>query len=153
VPDTVLRIVGDGNRRAFLAELAADLGVSNAVEFVGWVEPKTIPAHVAAADVGVVPHRSNEHTETTVPHKLFHYMAGSIPSLVTDVAPLERIVTETDSGRVAAPTPESLATHATALLEDNHTAAQLGANGRDAVETSYGWQQDATRLISVYESL
>jgi glycosyltransferase involved in cell wall biosynthesis len=39
-------------------------------------------------------------------------------------------------------------------LHDNKKYAnQLGANGREAVETKYNWDKEATKLLQVYEDL
>jgi len=57
-PDAVLLIVGDGEQRAALERLAADLGVAHAVRFAGAVPPEAMPAHYALADIVVLPNRA-----------------------------------------------------------------------------------------------
>jgi phosphatidylinositol alpha-1,6-mannosyltransferase len=57
-PDTVLLIVGDGEQRAALEWLAADLGVAHALRFAGAVPPEAMPAHYALADILVLPNRA-----------------------------------------------------------------------------------------------
>lgn len=55
VPDAWLWLVGDGERRAELEALAAELGIAGRTRFVGWVDE---PMHyVAASDVFVMPSR------------------------------------------------------------------------------------------------
>lgn len=154
VPDATLRIVGGRSKvKGRLEELAADLGVSDAIEFTGWVDERTIPGHIAAADVGLVPHRATPHTNTTVPHKLFQYMAGGIPVLATETTAVARVVRDAEAGVVVPPEdPDSLAQAALAL-EDEETARRFGENAREAVQTTYGWHRDAERLRGVYDEL
>lgn len=153
VPDARLRIVGDGPMRAPLEARVADLGIEEAVAFVGWVDADAMPAQMAAADVGLVPHRSNPHTNTTVPHKLFQYMAAGLPVVATDTDRVAHVVRDADAGRVVAPeTPDALAEAAAGLAAGGRRET-LGRNAREAVESTYNWQRDADRLREAYDTL
>ena len=52
-----LMIVGDGEERDALLALASELGIAERTRFVGFVQPATLPAYMASADVLVVPSR------------------------------------------------------------------------------------------------
>jgi glycosyltransferase involved in cell wall biosynthesis len=156
LPDARLLFVGGegGAVGEQLRTLADDLGVEDQVQFAGRVPFDEVPAYMAACDVCLVPHAATPHTETTLPHKLFQYMAMAKPVLVTDVPPLERIVSETESGRVvAADDPTALATAVRDLHADPDERDRLGTNGRRAVEATYNWEHDAERLRTVYQRL
>ena len=152
IPDAKLRIVGGRSKvKSRLESLTLDLGVSDAVEFTGWVEESTIPGHIEAADVGLVPHRSTPHTNTTVPHKLFQYMAGSIPVLATETTAVARVVRDADAGIVVPPEDPHALARGALKLSNEQAARQFGENAREAVETTYGWHRDADRLRAVYD--
>lgn len=57
LPGTRALIVGDGQDRAALEQLAVDLGVADRVVFTGWVDPKMLASYFAAGDVFVGPSR------------------------------------------------------------------------------------------------
>ena len=153
VPDAKIRMAGRGSLRHELMDLANDLGVGDSVEFTGWIDETTFPNYMRAADVGIVPHRSNPHTNTTVPHKLFQYMAAELPVLATDTTAVSRIVRETDAGVIVpAESPEEFAEGAIELADDD-TRKKLGKNGREAVEKKYNWSRDGKRLQDVYDNL
>ncbi len=154
VPDARLRIVGGRSKiMARLQRLCADLGVESEVEFTGWVDEATFPSQMAAADVGLVPHRANPHTDTTVPHKLFQYMAAGLPVVATETTAVARCVRDADAGIVVPPEdPEAMA-EAAASLADPETAERRGRNARRAAESTYNWERDAERLRSVYADL
>lgn len=153
VPNARLRLVGDGPMRDTLESLVAELGIESAVEFVGWVDAETMPAHMAAADVGLVPHRSNPHTNTTVPHKLFQYMAAVLPVVVTDTEQVARVTADANAGLVVPPeSPEALAEAAADLSAGGRIEAP-GRNARDAVESTYNWQRDAEQLVDAYKQI
>lgn len=53
--DARLTVVGEGAERPSLEALAGTLGVSDAVEFLGWLSPKEIDPHLSRAWAAVVP--------------------------------------------------------------------------------------------------
>jgi glycosyltransferase involved in cell wall biosynthesis len=151
-----LLLVGDGSdrHRDALEQLVADRSVGDRVTFTGWVDFEDVPRYVAASDVCLVPHERTPHTDTTIPHKLFQYMAMSKPVLVTDAPPLKRVVDETEGGVVVpGGDPVAMADAIAALHDDPERASRLGANARRGVETTYNWSRDADRLCDLYRSL
>ncbi|WP_435360926.1 glycosyltransferase family 4 protein [Haloarchaeobius sp. DFWS5] len=129
-------------------------GVMDATTFTGWVDFEDVPNYMAASDVCLVPHADTPHTNTTLPHKLFQYMALGKPVLVSDVPPLQRVVGGTESGLVAeAGNPDAMAEAMTRLAEDADLRTRLGENGQAAVTKRFNWDRDAEELVSVYDSL
>jgi glycosyltransferase involved in cell wall biosynthesis len=145
-----LHVVGDGDYLSRLRDLAAKLELAGRVFFHGRIEFARVPAVIARCHVGVIPHLKTEHTDTTVPNKLFDCMACAKPVLVSNAAPLERIVTAEDCGRVFRDGDVAgIAGQVRALL-DAELRRRLGANGRSAVERRYNWGRDmATALAAV----
>lgn len=157
VPDARLLLVGaagDASYDRALRERAAASGVDDRVTFTGWVDPDDVPRYVATCDVCAVPHAENPHTATTVPHKLFQYMASRKPVLVSDVAPLARVVRDADCGVVVPAGDEAaVAARLADLAGDADRRTRLGANGRTAVEETYNWEREGDRLAAVYRRL
>lgn len=156
--DTPIQVVivgPDDNANAdALRAHARELGVSDHLFFTGWVDFEDIPKHMVASDVCLVPHASTPHTETTIPHKLFQYMAAARPVLVTDVPPLKRIIEQTNAGIVTpAGDPGAMADALQKLGTDPRYADMLGENGRQAVEEQYRWEHDVETLRGVYRDL
>jgi len=136
-----LFIFGDGDELPVLRRLALTLGLQNDVEFAGWQSLPDIARRVAGhACVGIVPHHVNELTDTTVPNKLFDYMAMGLPVLVTNARPLRRIV---ESERCGWATADTAADIARGLRELTRTPPeelrQMGRRGLDAVRGRYSW--------------
>ena len=143
-------VVGDGDYLVRLKEITLECGVEDLVVFTGWVDNKLIPGYIADSDIGVIPHRKNDHTDTTVPNKLFDYMAEGKPVIVSNAAPLERIVTEEDCGLVfSSGDVESFARVLRTMLADPLRREQMGKNGAEAVKRRYNWQYDAATLRDV----
>ncbi|NJN41370.1 MAG: glycosyltransferase family 4 protein [Flammeovirgaceae bacterium] len=99
--DIMLVIVGFGSTSVMdkLKSRVAELNLIN-VSFLGYQPFNTFYSYMRYADVNVIPHQANGHTNNTVPHKLFQGMMAGKPLLVSSCAPLKRIVEQYDSGIV-----------------------------------------------------
>ena len=153
IPDARLILMGSGPSESSLRELAVALKVAHRVEFTGWIELDEMRARLASSSVGVVPHVRSPHTDSTIPHKLFQYMAMGLPVVVTDCAPLARIVSETGAGTVAkSEDPVSLA-EAIITLADPETASAASDAGVRAVAERYNLEVEGRSLVALYAGL
>ena len=155
VPRARFVVVGRGTFRDNLERLALELGVEDAVEFRGLVPYAEVGSWMRRADVNVVPHLRNEHTDHTVPHKLFQSMLSGRPTIVSSAPPLARIAAETGGALVfMAGDPESLAeaiTRAHANPGEMHDlTGRAVAATRDG---GYNWDTDQAHLTRLYSGL
>jgi len=143
-----LTILGEGPTRSKLEHLSKGLGLDNDVAFVGWTDPRMVPRYILESDVGVVPHLVTDHTNTTIPNKLFDYMAYARPVLVSDAAPMRRIVCQEHCGLYhrSGDVPDIVRKLRT--LTDPEVRKRFGARGRQAVVERYNWDRDAERLVT-----
>ena len=144
-PPIQLRILGTGKTESILRQLAKQTAPDN-VTFEGWVDPKRVPQELRRSDVGLIPHYRTRFTNTTLPNKLFDYMAAGIPVLASDAEPMKRIITETACGLVFDSGDATSMAKALTTLRDPELRLRLGANGRRAIETRYNWDADAKIL-------
>ena len=154
IADAQLVLVGDGAVREELEALVESLGLTGTVHFEGWQPQHLIPGYIDRAHVGLIPHLRNEHTDHTIPHKLFHYMYGRLPVVASNCKPLERIVSETLSGTVyESGDHEALADVLLRLASDEHLLRRAGENGRKAVDHKFNWETTSKALIELYSEL
>jgi len=150
-----LDVIGGGGDLEYCRAYARKLGLGeNAVTFHGFV-----PGHeqalalVARADVGLLTHRTHEMWNTTIPNKLFDYMAAGMPVVTSDPVPFARIVRETGAGEVfASGDPADLARAVTRFF-DPAERERCGRAGRQAVRDKYNWERDSARLLECVESV
>lgn len=155
VPRLRLVVVGATERdRAAIEARARARGAAERTTVIGWQPFEAVRSFIHASDACLVPHADFEHTQTTVPHKLFQYMLCGRPVVVSDVRPLARIVGETGAGRVfRAGDPADLAEALVWLHDHPAEAAAMGAAGRAAALGPYAWRHDAARLVALYAGL
>jgi len=152
-PHLTLTLVGDGTRRLQLENLVRALGIESSVNLPGWVKFERIWSYITQSTICLIPHVRNEHTNTTLPNKLFDYMAMSKPVVASDCVPLERIIRETGSGLTfASGDLTDLDSKLRALLSNPELRTMMGRNGRRAVEESYNWELDTRALLAAIQS-
>ena len=112
-------------------------------------------SYMRYADVNVIPHKSNSHTDHTIPHKLFQGMMTGKPMLVSSSAPLKRLIIQAQAGLVfEAGDADSLAASIMELNTHPETCRQLGNNGITATTAGrMNWETDQHVLVELYNNL
>ncbi|MFQ5787331.1 MAG: glycosyltransferase family 4 protein [Thermodesulfobacteriota bacterium] len=159
IPDVRLVIIGpispgEESIRQELEELAKQLNITENVVFTGPLEFEEMLSYLNLSDICLIPFKRNSHTDTIVPHKLFEYMSQAKPVVTTNVKAVRQIVDSEKCGIVvSAENPLEMA-EATVMLYNNPSyAAELGKQGRKAVETKYSWRRGATAFSEVLHRL
>jgi glycosyltransferase involved in cell wall biosynthesis len=146
-PRVRLVVIGSGRHEPYFREEAHRAGVSDRVEFRGWVDHREALAWVSRCDVGLVPHHATESWQTTIPNKLFDYMSLGKPVIVSNARPTARIVTEERCGIVFKDRDANALAEAIVALADPGVRAEYGRRGSDAVRRQYNWHMDERRLL------
>jgi glycosyltransferase involved in cell wall biosynthesis len=152
--DAKLTLIGEGRERRNFEERARALGLDErTVRFVGRVPYTEAILLLQSADVGVVPHVANESWNTTIPNKLFDYMAGGLAVLASSAKPAARVVRESKAGVVFEDTDVEGCAAAINSLSRVDFRASCGANGRRAVATHFHWELDAARMLGAIDRI
>lgn len=153
IPELRIYIAGRGTEEHRLRKLAAHLGVAGHVHFLGWIPFADIHSYIAKSDLCLVPHVYNAFINTTIPNKLFQYMALGKPVLVSHAKPLARIVNESRCGFVFESGNPADAAAKILLAYRSLPDATIGERGRHSVQQRYTWERAAAVLVRVYERL
>lgn len=147
LPDVHLAVLGDGEQRGFLEELARELRVEGRVHFLGWW--KDIPTAMSDLDA-VVLTSLNEGT----PVSLIEALACQRPVVATDVGGVRFVVNDGRTGLVVPPRdPATVATAVRRLLDAPVLAAELAANGRASVEGRFDKRRLLSDVTTLYDGL
>jgi glycosyltransferase involved in cell wall biosynthesis len=138
---------GTGKVAAQLQAIAEELGVTDTVRFMGW-QPDLM-AFVYHGQIGYDGSHASEHTHVTMPNKVYDYMAFRKPVLVSDCRPMKRLVETHRCGLVFRSQDAEDLVEKVLQLRDSALRAELGENGRKAVEERYHWGVDGKWLIEV----
>lgn len=153
-PQLTLTLVGVGTERARLEQMAESLGMGSSVQMQGWVEFRNIWGYIGQSTVCLIPHLRSEHTDTTLPNKLFDYMALGKPVVASNCAPMERIIRETDCGLTfVSGDVVALQAALRKLLSNPEARVRMGRNGMKAVREKYNWGIDEKSLLNVLDGI
>ncbi|HET54118.1 MAG TPA: glycosyltransferase family 1 protein [Ignavibacteria bacterium] len=149
-----LVLVGYGRNYTDLTKLVKSINVQQYVDFIGYQPAKNLPSYISASDICLIPHLKTIHTDNTIPHKLFHYMLFQKPVVASNCNPIERIIKETNCGKIY-PSMNSVefAKSIHALFADPELRSTLGRNGKIAVYKKYNWEQTSKTLLKLYNKI
>lgn len=88
------------------------------------------------------------------PTKMFEYMAAGLPVIASDFPLWRQIIEGSQCGLLVDPlNPQAIADAMRWILEHPVEAEAMGQRGRKAVEETYNWDHEGTKLIALYEKL
>jgi len=150
IPEFQFVIVGDGYASEQIKQMIIDKGVEKYVFWVGWQNHDDMLCLIRESKVGIIPHFTSAHVNTTIPNKIFDYMACGLPVISSDAIPMKRILDEEKCGiTFESGNSKDLANSIVTVYKSSYN---FGVNGINAVKTKYNWEEDAKRLVSVVES-
>ena len=143
VPEAQALLVGEGRRAGELARLARELGLAEAVHFLG--ARQDVPAVLARATFGVLCSR-----QEGLSNAIMEGMAAGLPMVVTDAGGNAELVEDGARGFVVPPErPEALAQAMLRVLADPARARRMGQAARRFVEDELGLD----RMIQEHDRL
>jgi glycosyltransferase involved in cell wall biosynthesis len=143
-----LSIIGSGPNIERHRELARTLGVTDRVVVTGRLGFAKVEAIMAEANVGLIPHYSTRAWNSTIPNKLFDFMAMGKPVVVSNCRPTARIVDEEQCGIVFKERDVEDLAAAIAAVKDARQRRRFGERGREAFLSRYNWAVDEQRLFA-----
>ena len=154
VPNAKLYLVGKGSSdvEEKLKDIALSKNVTNVVEFIGYRPFKEVPAIMKLSRLNIIPHKANEHTNNTIPHKLFQIMMSKSLLLVSSCKPLKRIVGKYNAGLVFnADDTSDFSNKVIKANEDYDKLMEKRQNAYDAVMQNENWETESQKLIALYD--
>lgn len=152
--DIFVLFVGEGAEKQMLRKRAREWGLSN-VKFLDQQPRSTVPDFIAASDICIVPLRKREVFSTVIPSKIFEFMAGARPIVLsTPRGEVSRLVERAGCGLHVEPENARALSKAISKLADNaQWARQLGRAGRKFVQRHCDRDQLADQMLAAVQTL
>jgi colanic acid biosynthesis glycosyl transferase WcaI len=145
-PDIVLVFIGEGPKKAAVAQLKKALGLENLM-LLPEVQVEEMPAHLSAADCCIVPLRDDPLFRGALPSKMFEAWACSRPVVLSVAGEAVEALKSAGGGITARPgDPAEIASAIEYLEAHREEAHRMGLQGRSAVEAHYSRREQARQL-------
>jgi phosphatidylinositol alpha-1,6-mannosyltransferase len=150
VPGARYMIAGTGPRRPFFEQTVAELGLGDAVKFLGPVSEADLPAVYNAADLYVGASRVHDLMAEGFGIAIVEASACGLAVVGGRSGGIPDAVRDGETGILVDPDrPEAVAAGVVQLLDNDDLRRRLGANGRRAAETFYNWERVARDFIRI----
>ena len=148
-----LELIGKFEPPHLEAELQALRGYKR-VRFLGWLPWESALKCSQRAHIGLVLLHPTPAHINSLPIKMFEYMAVGLPIIASNFPLWKEIVEGNKCGLTVDPlNPKEIAQAIEYLLEHPELRQEMGENGRRAVIEKYNWEQEAEKLLALYQRL
>ena len=140
-PDAHFELVGGGPELETLRACAEARRISHVFSFLGHCDD--VPARLAAADIFVLPSRSE-----AFPNAVLEAMAAGLPIVASGVGGILELIDDQRTGLLVPPgNPRALADRVCRLMADPASAAHLGEAARAQAKARYSFD----RMVAAFE--
>lgn len=144
-PHATLTIAGTGPERSACESLVCDLGLDDAVRFVGRIDNDAMPDLYATADVAI-----NPSTVDNMPISILEAYASGVPVVSTDVGGIPYIAFHEKTALLVPPgRAEAMAEAVARVIEDPALANRLIQGGLTEAGR-YAWPQVRDNWLDLY---
>jgi glycosyltransferase involved in cell wall biosynthesis len=147
-------LIGDGPE---LPRARAEAAASDGIVFTGAIPHDEMPAHLAAADIGVAPFDTGAHQPLSLgfywsPLKMFEYMASALPVVAPAIDRIPTLVRHDVEGLLYAPADRGGLASALTRLTDPALRARLGPAARARAVSAFSWSAHCRALEAGIEA-
>jgi glycosyltransferase involved in cell wall biosynthesis len=149
VPNLSLVVVGRGDDRERYAAKAAALGITDCVEFMGFVPDDALAKLYSSAGAVVLPSQSDTEGFGMV---ILEAAACGVPAIATRVGGIPAAVVDGATGLLVAPgDPDSLSAALVRIAQDVELRDRLGRNAFERVAENFTWDVQGKVLVRLVE--
>lgn len=152
----LVQLVGaEPSELTFFNKIILEAKAEKYIKVISRVPLRRINKYLKNASFGLVPHKKNFHTDTTIPHKIFQYMNFGLPVIVSNCDPLVRIVKTAKCGFIyKSESPQNFMRCVSKVLKVSlKRRKQMGLRGRLQARTKHTWSICEKRLLICYKRI
>lgn len=124
------------------------------VEFLGFLSRGQVASLFSEVMAGLVLFHPEPNHINARPNKMFEYMAAGLPVIGADFELWKLIIEGNHCGLCVDPKDtKKISESIQWIVEHPEKAAEMGENGRKAVEMKYNWELESKKLLKLYRNL
>lgn len=143
-------IVGDGDQKVSLVNLASSLKVSQYIIFLGFLINDKLPKYLASADINV----STSTSDAGLAASTAEAMSSGIPVIITEFGDKSTWVKDTTNG-LTFPIGDFqfLAEKICLLIENDGLRKIFGSRGREIIDMNNNYYKEMEKVNLIYQSV
>ena len=150
VPETRFLIVGDGEEKVKLKNLAKSLGILNKIKFVGWISPEDLPQYFNLAEIFIC----TSLVETGLASSTAEAMACGIPVIVSDSGDNRILIKDGENGFIFPPKNSKILAEKLIILFKNENLRQkFHLAHRKWIKENNNYQKEMEKMEKIYQEL
>lgn len=151
--DCTLHLAGGYEPPSYREELINLPGFSKVKEY-GYINRAQAAELLGSCALGVVLFDKSPNHLYSLSTKMFEYMAAGLPILVSDLPANMKLLDSAACGRYIDPSePQEIAKAIKELLNDPAALAEMGAKGKELINTRLSWEAEMPAFLELYYSL
>jgi len=148
IPNAKLILVGRGNMRGKLEKQASRLGISDKVEFTGFIPNEKLPETMRTFDVFVNPTVVNESFGVVI----LEAEACGVPVAATNVGGVPEVCIDGKTGFLVPPRDaQAIAEKIILLAKDTELRRKMSIEARKFVLQNYRWEDNVDKMLGLFE--
>ncbi|WIM99559.1 glycosyltransferase family 4 protein [Actinoplanes oblitus] len=145
-------LAGDGETAAALRELATARGLTDVVEFTGWLNGPEVDALLRDATVAIQPDLPTRMNQLSTMAKTVEYLGRGVPVVAVDL--IETRASVGDAGLyVKTGDPAEFAEAINTLLDDAALREHMHRVGKERFRDFLSWEHQAEKYVAVWRRL
>jgi glycosyltransferase involved in cell wall biosynthesis len=122
------------------------------VHYIPWIDSIELPSYLDIVDICIAPFHKNPQHESGVANKIYEYMLGGKPLIVSNCQPQQNLIEKHKCGLVF----ENQTEFHDAIIKlagDSDMRTSLGKNGYNAIVKEYNMEFEKENLVQLYKSI
>jgi glycosyltransferase involved in cell wall biosynthesis len=129
-----------------------DEKINKRIIYIPWIDLSELNTYLSVSDICIAPFIKNPQHESGVANKIYDYMLGKKPLVVSDCKPQMELVQKYNCG-LAYRNEDELIKAIEALLANKELREQMGTNGYNAIINDLNLVIVKNNLISLYRDI
>ena len=126
--------------------------IRESIEHIPWIQLSDLLTYMNISDILLSPIHKNKQHESGVANKVYQYMFGKKPLIVSDCKPQRELVEKFNCG-LSYSSQEEFVSCITRLYENRELRERMGKNGFNKLYEHYDNELFENRLLNVYKDL